>query len=170
MIAWVRALVAVTPQAICRTAGRRDRKEKSTGSASPGCRATRSQSMLRAVEPRRRPGLQPAERQAEVADPAREADRGRVAGAPRRAPLVSDVDHAAQEGAGGQDHRPGAQRPAGGEHHARRRTALDDQVDDLVLDHPQLRPRPERRLHRRAVERAVGLRARALGGRRPCCG
>ena len=58
----------------------------------------------RAVEPRRRAGLQPAEREAEPLERARKPDGGRLADPAGRRLLLADMDQAAQERAGGQHH------------------------------------------------------------------
>src|SRR5258708_16751745 len=51
------------------------------------------------VEPRRRPGLQPPEREAEMLERARQADCRRLAPPPRRRPALPDVNEPPQEAA-----------------------------------------------------------------------
>ena len=113
-----------------------------------------------AVQARRRPGLQPAQAEADLLEPARQAERGRLADAPGRHGLLADVDHAAQEGAGGEHHGPGLDRPAVGVDHAPAAAAL---VDQKILHRrgPDLEARlvAQQRLHGAAVELAVGLGA-----------
>ena len=88
---------------------------------------------------------------------------GRRPGPPGVA-LLADVDHAR----GGRCRSSATTAPARSDAAvapARRPVATSastTQVDDLALDHPQVRLRAKRRLHRRAVERAVGLGARTL--------
>ena len=166
MISWVRALVAVTPQAICRATGAagQEREQHRLVVAGLRCRPA-SQSMRAAVEPRRRAGLQPAERQAEVARCARAsrtaaavAERGRPgAGSspmwitPRRkVPVVRTTAPRAEP-----RRRPPATTPA---------TAPPSTMRSTTSPSTTGRSGRARnaRLHRRAVERAVGLRPRAL--------
>ena len=58
----------------------------------------------RAVEPRRRAGLQPAERKAEPLQRQRQPDRRRLADPAGRRLALADMDQAAQKRAGGQHH------------------------------------------------------------------
>ena len=70
-----------------------------------------------AIEPRRRAGLQPAERKADAFKRLRQPERRRLADPAGRDLLLADMDQAAQERAGGQHHRAGAEsrgrRPVG---------------------------------------------------------
>ena len=61
----------------------------------------------RAVEPRRRAGLQPPEGEAGALEGSREPDRRRLADPARRPILLAEMDQPAQEGPGGDDHRAG---------------------------------------------------------------
>ena len=63
-----------------------------------------------AVEPRRRPGLETTEREAEPAQGGREAERGRLADAAGGDLLLADMDETAQEGAGRYDDRAARRR------------------------------------------------------------
>ena len=59
-----------------------------------------------AVEPRRRSGLEPAEAKRGFRQAVSQTDGGRLVHATGRDRLLADVDQAAQERAGGQNHRP----------------------------------------------------------------
>ncbi len=71
-----------------------------------------------AVEPRRRAGLEPAEREAEALQRERKADRRRLADPAGRGLALADMDQAAQEGAGGQHRGAAGEFAAVGEAHA----------------------------------------------------
>ena len=135
--------------------------ENGSGGSSPGCISSAAQSMVRAVEPRRRSGLQPAERKAEPLQRQRQARRAgasptRPAGVcrspiwirPRRnVPVVSTTAPQASS-------RPSARRTPV------TRAVADHQIVDLALDHRQIRGLADRALHRRRIELAVRLGAR----------
>src|SRR6202453_3619588 len=55
-----------------------------------------------AVEPRRRSRLEAREREPRAIETLRERDRGRIAEAPGRRPLVAEMDDASEKGAGGE--------------------------------------------------------------------
>jgi hypothetical protein len=57
------------------------------------------------VEPRRRPGLEPPQREAQRAQVLAQLERRRLADPTARAPLGPGVQHPAQESPGGHDHR-----------------------------------------------------------------
>ena len=65
-----------------------------------------------AVEPGRGPGLEPPERESGAVQALGERDRGRIAEASGRRALVAEMDHSAQEGAGG-EHDCAARRSSG---------------------------------------------------------
>ena len=69
----------------------------------------------RAVEARRRPGLEPREGEPGRVETARKRHRGLIAEAPGRRALVAEMDHSAKERAGGQDDRAAADCAAVGE-------------------------------------------------------
>ena len=109
MTACVASVVRVMPHWICGLAMRSVSVENGSGGSSPGCISSAAQSMVRAIEPRRRAGLQPPERKADAFQRPGQAERRRLADpAGRRLPLA-DMDEAAQEGAGGQHHRAGSE-------------------------------------------------------------
>ena len=118
-----------------------------------------------AIEPRRRAGLQTAEREAGIFQRARKTERRRFADAAGRNLLFADMDEAAQKGAGGENHRAAGNLAPVGEFDAADAAVRDDQVVGLGLDHLEIRRFANRRLHRRRIELAVGLRARAAHGR-----
>ena len=72
-----------------------------------------------AVEARRGAGLQPSERKADALQGPRQADGGRLADPAGRGLLLADMDQAAQERAGGQDHGAGPEFAAIGQANAR---------------------------------------------------
>ena len=113
------------------------------------------------VEPWRRAGLQAAERKPGGFETARQAERRRLSGAARRDLALADMDQAAQEGAGRQHDRAGAEAAAVGRHDARCAAGLDDQIVDLAFDDFEIFGLGQRALDRRGVEPAVLLRAGA---------
>ena len=123
-----------------------------------------------AVEARRRPRLEPAERE-RSGQAVREADGGRLPDPARRPRLLADMDAAAQERAGGQDHR--ARRQLGAVVEADAGDPADpadpapreEEVLDRALAHGEARGGADLRLHGRPVEGAVGLGPRAAHGR-----
>ena len=87
-----------------------------------------------AVEPRRRAGLEPAERKAEPLQRARKPERRRLADPAGRRLLLADMDQPAQERAGGQHHGAAASsRPSASAH------AGDAAVADQTDRRPRLR-------------------------------
>ena len=78
--------------------------------------------------------------------------------------FLAPMDQPAQEGAGGQHHGAGPDLAAVARDDPGHPAALDHQVLDGALDHLEIGRRPDRGLHRLAVELAVGLGARALHG------
>ena len=115
----------------------------------------------RAVEPRRRAGLEPAEREAEPLERERQAERRRLADPAGRRLLLADMDQAAQERAGGQ-HDGAAANLAAVARAARRRPgrraiSRSSTSPSITVEVRGLADRP---LHRCGVELAVGLRAR----------
>ena len=160
-MSWVRALVCVIQHGTCR----------GCCSARPEEREHRHRVVARLlghhrkidaapVDARRRAGLQPPDRQLQLAQPSREADRRRIAGAAALVILQADVDQAGQERAGRQHDR------ARGEAHADLRDDADDavavehQIVDSLLKNPQVRLVLQARADRLPVQHAVGLRAR----------
>ena len=114
-----------------------------------------------AIEPRRRAGFQTAEREADIFQRARQPQRRRFADAAGGNLFFADMDEAAQKRAGGQHHGAAGNFAAVGEFHA---------AHAAVRRSPDRRPRlrspansalPNCRLHRRRIELAIGLRARA---------
>ena len=71
----------------------------------------------RAVEPRRRAGLEPAQRKARAFERPGKAERRRLADPAGRDLPLADMDEAAQERAGGEHHRTGIEAPAIAEAH-----------------------------------------------------
>ena len=104
---WVAAVVRVIPHWICGVVIRSVITENGSGGSSPGCISTADQSMVRAVEPRRRAGLEPPEREPGALKRARKAHRRRLADPAGRPVLLAEMDQAAQERAGGEDDGPG---------------------------------------------------------------
>ena len=116
----------------------------------------------RPVEPRRRAGLQPAEREAGRVQRIRQFDRRLVADPAGRRALFAEMDHPLEEGAGGDDQRRAGQLPAVGEFEAADRAVVDDEAARLGFDHRQVLGLDDQPLHRQAIELAVGLGARPL--------
>ena len=117
-----------------------------------------------AVNARRRPGLQPADRQADLAQ--LHAQRGccPLAGTTADIDILAPEQLAAQEGAGGQHDRGRRQRPAIGQRQTGHRALADDQAHRLALNNLQPRLGVKHLVDRRLVALAVGLHARPLHG------
>ena len=117
--------------------------------------------MVRAVEPRRRAGLQPPQRKAGALERGRQADRRRLADPARWPVLLAEMDQAAQEGAGGDDDGAGRKLAAVGQ-----ANAGDAAIRERPARPPRLRSTSRlavaaiARLHRRGIELAIGLGAR----------
>ena len=115
-----------------------------------------------AVEPRRRAGLQPAERKPKPLERRDKPSRRRLADPAGRRLLLADMDQAAQERAGGQNHRAGARirghRPAGRPSRGRFRAIRSSASPSITVRFGGF---ADRRLHGGGVELAVGLGARA---------
>ena len=118
MMAWVAAVVRVIAHWICGFVMRSVSVENGSGGSSPGCISSAAQSMVRAVEPRRRAGLQPPERETDPLQRARKPRRRRFADAAGRNLPLADMDEAAQERACGQHHGASAIGAAVGQPHA----------------------------------------------------
>ena len=163
MMSCVRGLVAVTPQAICRCTGASERKENITGSSSPGWLPTASQSIVR---PSSRGGVPVLRRPSGSPRPAMRSASRTEAGssaAAGLAPDLADVDHPAEEGAGGQDDGAGADHGAVRQDDAGDRAAFDNEVDNFSLDEPT-----GRSCERTARCTASRYRARSACARGPC--
>ncbi len=106
MISWVRSLVWVIQQGTCAGCSSRLPMNENTGSGeSPGCASMTEKSMLRASRRGGVPVLRRPTGSAQLAQPCRERDRGRVAGPPGLVVAQPDVDQAGQESSSGQDDR-----------------------------------------------------------------
>ena len=79
MTACVASVVRVMPHWICGFSIRSVRVENGSGGSSPGCISQRAPVDGAAVEPRRRAGLQPAERKADALKGRGQAQRRRLA-------------------------------------------------------------------------------------------
>ena len=113
-----------------------------------------------AVDPRRRPGLEPAERKAEALQRQRQSDRRRLPDpAGRRLPFA-DMDQPAQKRPGGQHHRGGRQLPAVLEAQPRDLPGRHHEIVGLAFDHRQVFGRRDRRLHGGGIALAIRLGAR----------
>ena len=114
------------------------------------------------VEARRRARLQAPAAEPQPLERIGETQRRRLAGAPRRRPLLAHVDQAPQEGAGRQDHGARADAPPVGERHRPRlrgpTPADDPEILDRALGDRQVPDAVERGLHRPPIEGAVRLR------------
>ncbi len=118
----------------------------------------------RAVQARRGAGLEPRERESGAVEALRERDRGRIAETPGRRPLVAEVNHPAQEGAGGEHDRAAGDRAAIRERDARNGVGVGCDPSRLPLDDGQVGGLGDQRLHGAPIELAVGLGARPLNG------
>src|SRR5262249_33389173 len=117
------------------------------------------------VEPRRRSGLQTAQRESEPLERAREPDSRRLADATRGRLLLADVDDATKERAGRQHDRTGAEPSAVRHPHRFDTTMRKDEIVRLALQHLEPLGLADSLLHGRRVELTVGLGARAAYGR-----
>ncbi len=113
-----------------------------------------------AVEPRRRAGLEAAERKSEPLQRERQADRRRLADAAGRGLALADMDQAAQEGAGGEHDGPCPDLASVRQRETGDAGIANDQVVGLGFDHREIRDVGDRLLHGGGVELAIGLGAR----------
>ena len=113
-----------------------------------------------AIEPRRRPRLQPPEPEPCLVEPVRETERRRIPDTAGRDPALADMDHAPKERARG-EHDTGRAigLPVFG-HDARDPATCHDQIVDPALDHVEAMQVQDLALHGHAVECPVGLGAR----------
>ena len=164
MMACVASVVVVTPQLICGVAMCPVRNEKGTGVSSPGCISRLAQSIER---PSRRAGVPVLRRPRRRSRASSRSDRplaGSLAMAAGGGLFLAPMDQPAQEGAGGEHHCPGPDPAAIARDDPGHATVLDHQVLDSAFDHLEIGRRPDRGLHRLAVELAIGLGARTLHG------
>jgi hypothetical protein len=113
-----------------------------------------------AIDPGRGTGLQAPDAKLQLAQARGEAERCRIARAPALVVVEPDVDAAAEEGAHGEHHGPGADLDARDRDDAAHLAPLDHEVGGLLLKERQVRLALEERADRLAVELAVGLRTR----------
>ncbi len=118
-----------------------------------------------AIEPRRRAGFQTAERKADRFQRARKPHGRRFSDAASGNLLFADMDEAAQEGAGGENHGAAGNLAAIGEFHPANAAIGDDEIVGLRLKHLQIRRFANGGLHCGGIELAIGLRARTAHGR-----
>ena len=90
--------------------------------------------------------------------------RRRFADTPRRNSLVSDVDHTAQECAGGHDHRTCAHRSCGG-HDTAQLLTIHQEIADLGFNHVKISNARKFAAHRLRIKPAILLRAQTLNCR-----
>ena len=117
------------------------------------------------VQPWRRPGLQASKRQTEAGECESKPDGGCLTDPAGRCLLATDMDHPAQEGAGGQ-YRGGATDPlTTGTNNSLEPAILPDlHVLDRRRPNGETRGRIEQRPYRSAIEQTVRLSPRATHG------
>ena len=123
-----------------------------------------------AVEPRRRAGLEPPERETAGAEGFRQTAGRRLADPPGRNLLLADMDKPVEKRTGGQHDAGRADDRPVREHHPGDMAAAAARCFDHQILHPagadsEIRLVREHVLHGAAVELAVGLGARPLHGR-----
>ena len=164
MMRWVSAVVRVMWQGSCGAVTAVVSEEKNSGSGSPCWISSRSQSI---VEPSSRGGVpvlsRPSAKPAASRLWASETE-GAIAEAPGRRALVAEMDHSAQEGAGGQHDGGAGDDAAVGELDSRDGAAFGHDPGRFPFDHGQVRRFGDERLHGAPIELAVGLGARPLDG------
>jgi alkyl hydroperoxide reductase subunit AhpC len=113
-----------------------------------------------AVEPWRRAGLQPPDRQLQLAQARRQRNRGRIAHATAGVVRQADVNQPVEESAGGQD--DGARSKAHPElgHHAGDAIAVEHQVVTGLREERQIRLVLEAAANRLPIQHAICLRTR----------
>ena len=119
----------------------------------------------RAVEPRRRAGLEPTEREAGRVETSSERNRGGIAEPPGRRPLVAEVNDAAKERAGGQHDGAASDRAAVRQLDRRDGAACGRDPSRFPFDDGQVRGLSDEILHGAPIELPVGLSPRPLDGR-----
>ncbi len=118
-----------------------------------------------AVDARRRAGLQAPDREAELAQAAREADRCGIAGAAARVVDLADVNLAVEEGADRQHDSLGRDMHSGLRDDAAHARAVEQQAVGVLLEQREVRFGVEQLADGAPVQRAVRLRARGAHGR-----
>ena len=116
------------------------------------------------VEPRRGPGLEARKRKVERVELLRQRRRRPLPDPAAGAAGHAEMELAAEECAGGEDHRTGAERPPIAEHKAGDPTALEAQGSCFSLDDRQAGLRIDQVVDRLLVAAAVGLDARPAHG------
>ena len=119
----------------------------------------------RAIEPRRRAGLQSSERKAGPLEGSRKPHRRRLADPAGGPVLLAEMDQAAQEGPGGDDDGTGRELPALAQTNAGDPAVRDDQLIRLAFDHAEIGGLPDRGLHGRGIKLAVRLGPRSADRR-----
>src|SRR6516165_5719727 len=143
MTRWVAAFVRVMPHRTWGLSMRSVSIENGSGGSSPGCISTAAQPLQ-------------GERQAE---------RRRLAHAPRRRLPLANMDEPAQEGSRGEHDGPCPELAPVRELEPSDALAANYQVVRLGFDHREIRRIANRLLHGPGIERAVCLRARSAHGR-----
>ena len=113
-----------------------------------------------AIDARRRPGLQAAAARRDLAQPLRQAQRRRIAGAPGGVIIKTNMDAAGEEGAYREHHARGLEHNAGQRDDAAHAPALDHKVRRFLLEQRQPWLVFKLAAYRPAVKHPVGLRAR----------
>ncbi len=119
----------------------------------------------RAIEPRRRAGLQSSERKADPFERGRKPHCRRLPDPSGRPVLLAEMDQASQEGPGGDDHGAGGQLTAIAQTNSGDPAIRDDQLIRLAFDHAEIGGLPDRGLHGGGVKLAVRLGARSADRR-----
>ncbi len=118
-----------------------------------------------AVDARRRAGLEPTDRERQLAQRLGELLRRRIARAAGRVLRKPDVDLAGEERPGRQHDRRGAELEPALRTHADRAAALDDQRVDRLLEQREVRLRLNPTPDGRFVQNPIGLATRRAHGR-----
>jgi hypothetical protein len=119
----------------------------------------------RAIEARRRSGLETAEGEPEPLERPREPQGRGLVDTTGWCLRFANMNQAAQERASRQDHGAASERATAGEAHAGHDAVADQQVVDLSFDNVKIFGFADRPLHRLGVKLAIGLGARTAHGR-----
>ena len=144
-------------------------EEKNSGGSSPCWTSSASQSIVARSSRGGVPVFSRAEREAGRVEALRQRDRGRVAEPAGRRALVAEMDHAAQERAGGEDDGAAGERAAVGEFDPADRARLGEDARGFAFDDGQIRRLRDQAPASRA-DRASGRPGRAGPVRPDPCG
>jgi hypothetical protein len=122
-----------------------------------------------AVKPRRRAGLQPADRQLQFAQTCGQRDRRRIPHATAGIVGQTDMNQAVEEGAGSQHHRARSKAHSQLGHHTGDMVAIEHQIVTCLREDRQIGLVLDATADRLSIQHAICLRTRRAHGRPLAC-